>query len=631
MKPNFKRMASLTLLLAALAVCGHCPAEEVNRASVAQLNQFVASQQFDDAVQLGRELDAAKARLEVDLTLPFARLARALQRQGDLQNAIEFYQRAVDASGRPAAGNLSAESVIWVRLAAASVMTQTKRYSEALDSLRPALADDSQASEQQAATAVSICLRIGSAALQTGGVNVAAEAYANALALADPQQHPTAMLGDAWAMAIAGREPLQAAKKLASFIERYPDHADGARAARACAECLKQAGRKDDSSTMLADLLQRWPDSEAASEVVRSHADLAVDLVPRSVRIWLMQKANKNDLQALDAKTTLLGILIATQQNELSAWENLARHLAMIDQSGQPTADLLSTLVDQGDEGEAERLAATMIVGDARVGGDVPAASDENATPSAAARESACRWAGRTMRWSMLAMAAESEDLQQPAESRTIAIERLFAESLMQTGQVAEAGEWWNHLIDQRGVNDFATLLRCAEAETSVGRDAAVAERRIEAARMAAGEDRFRGALVDLVNAELAIRRLQFDQARGMLETVVRARETDASLRGRAQFLSGETYYLQQKFADAIEAYRRVEGIDPGGIWVSASLLQAGKSFEQLGRTREAAVCYGNLLGRFADTQHATLARRRLAAITPQNRPSNESPTTIRR
>ena len=161
--------------------------------------------------------------------------------------------------------------------------------------------------------------------------------------------------------------------------------------------------------------------------------------------------------------------------------------------------------------------------------------------------------------------------------------------------------------MDTRHADDFSTLLRCAEAETAVGSDAGDAQRRIDAARAAAADDRFQQSLVDLLDAELSIRRSEFDQARGMLEKVVRMNETEASLRGRAQWLIGETHYLQQDFADAIEAYRRVEGIDPGGMWVSAALVQAGKSFEQLGRTREAAVCYGNLLNRFADTAHAEL------------------------
>jgi TolA-binding protein len=135
--------------------------------------------------------------------------------------------------------------------------------------------------------------------------------------------------------------------------------------------------------------------------------------------------------------------------------------------------------------------------------------------------------------------------------------------------------------------------------------------------------------LVDLLEAELAIRRSRFDEARSLLEKVVRGVEIDTGLRGRAQWLIGETHYLQHHFANAIDAYRSVEGVDPTGPWVAASMIQAGKAFEQLGRTREAAVCYGNLLGRFADSPHADSARRRMAAINPSQQPASSQ--SIRR
>ncbi|MCH5372408.1 MAG: tetratricopeptide repeat protein, partial [Planctomycetes bacterium] len=290
--------------------------------------------------------------------------------------------------------------------------------------------------------------------------------------------------------------------------------------------------------------------------------------------------------------------------------------LAKTDPSGQPTSDLLAKLSQSGREAEAERLATIMIA-------PVKAGSVE-----AGPREAACRWAGRTQRWSMLALAAESEQPNQSDPSRTVAVERLLAEALTQVGRVEEAAVWWNHLVDARNTTDFSTLLRCAEAETATGGEVAMAEQRIAAARQAAGEDRFQQALVDLLDAELAIRRTEFDRARGLLEQVVRMNEAESALRGRAQWLIGETHYLQHDFADAVEAYRRVEGIDPGGMWVAAAMVQAGKSFEQLGRTREAAVCYSNLLSRFADTSHAALARRRLAAISPDANPSPEASST---
>jgi TolA-binding protein len=613
---SFQRLAAIAcaaLMLSTATVV----ADDV---SVKQLESLVSAGDIDSAVSVARSLDE-QAASTIDLTLPLARFARALQKAKDLELAAEFYQRSVDASTKPKAAALAPEKTILIRLAAGSLLAQTNKLSEAIAVLRPMLDSDSSASDTQRQMAVSICLKIGALALSGGALSTTSEAYAVALAHADKNHRATAMLGDAWVTALQNTQPLAAAEKLSRFIDQYPQHADASRAARACAECFKRAGRVEDASRMVADLLQHWPDSESASEAVRSHRDLAVDLVPPAVRNWLMGKAKADNLKTLDAKMTMLGIMVATQQHELAAWTNLVKHLASIDQSGQTTSDLLAGLVDGGKMADAERLAALFI------------ASIDGSDVSPGAREAACRWAGRTLRWSMLAFASESESRAEPNPSRTVTVDTLFAEALMQTGRIEEARHWWDYLVDSRGVDRFSTLLRCAEAETAVGSDLLLAEQRITAARVAARDDRYRISLVDLMDAELSVRRLQFDQARALLESVIRSSETDSGVRGRAQWLIGETHYLQRKFHEAIEAYRRVEGIDPHGQWVSASLLQAGKSFEQLGRTREAAVCYGNLLSRFSDASHAELARRRLAAIAPDTNPSNDnsSQRTIRR
>lgn len=580
--------------------------------SIANLDALVAQKQLDQAIEMARRLDGQSANTG-DLTLPLARLARELEKVGKVESAVEFYQRSVVAAERDAAKNLPTETRMLVRVAAASVLARSKKLPEAITALKPVLAIENGVSEKHRARAVSICLQIGASALSTGAPSTAAEAYSLAMGNANESQRATAMLGDAWATAIQNDRPMEAAKKLATFIDQYPDHGDTSRAVRACAECLKQADRTEDANAMLADLLKRWPDSDAAMEVVRSHQDLAIDLVPPAVRQWLISKANANQVQNFDAKIAMFGMLVATQMNELAAWSALAKHLAAIDESGQSTADVLNSLSQQGQDAEAERLASNLIAG----------ADGYVISPSA--REAACRWAGRTMRWSMLAMASTEANPTQPTPNRTVAVDRLFAEALMQTGQVADAKRWWDTLVDSRDVKDFATLLRCAEAETSAGEDSTLAQKRIDAAREAAEEDRFKVALVNLLDAELSIRRTNFDQARSLLESVVRSSETDTSLRGRAQWLIGETHYLQQKYSEAIEAYRLVEGIDGKGMWVSASLLQAGKAFEQLGRTREATVCYGNLLSRFGETSHAKLARQRMAAIDTK---TNDSPST---
>lgn len=603
--------ARLAVLFLCLAACHGAVAWGDQNPS---LDALIAAGDLEQAADRARTLDES-GDPTVDLTLSFARLGRAFQKAGDVETATEFYSRAVVASKQPAAASLGQSKLILVRLAAASTMSQTGKLVESIGAIESVLDPSVSVEASQQRTAVAIALQVGASALGSGDTSTAKRAYAIARASALPEQKPTAMLGDAWVSAVAGSDPTEAARKLAAFVSAYPEHADASGASRACAECLRQAGRDEDATNMIADLLVRWPDSESAVDIVRGHAGLALDLVPVAVREWILKKAVAGDLDLFDGPATIMGMLVATAAGDAKAWSNLAQHLATIDVSGQSTSDLLSQLSRQGRDGEAERFAAALIS---------PQAGDRI---SAGAREAACRWAGRTEHWSMLAMASETEleNLSGGGASRTVTVERLLAESLMQVGRVADAKIWWDHLVQNRGVTDFATLLRCAEAETSTGDDTSLAGQRISMARAAAGEDAFKVTLVDMLAAELSIRRTQFDDARSLLENVVRAGNTDASLRGRAQWLIGETFYLQQNFPDAIEAYRLVEGIDPGGDWVSASLVQAGKSFEQLGRTREAAVCYGSLISRFADSSHAQIARRRLAAIDPSQSPNSPS------
>ena len=424
-----------------------------------------------------------------------------------------------------------------------------------------------------------------------------------ALSHADQEQRPLALLGDAWATAVRNERSPDAVRKLSNFVDQYPGHKDAPNAARGCAQCLKHLGRDADSTAMLSDLLNRWPDSSAALAVVRTHCGLSPALIPSAVKHWIMVKANANDLESFDLNTTMLGLIIASEESELIAWSNLSEHLAITDTTGQTTSDTLRQLHTEKRESDAEQLAVKLIT----------SASDRKVAP--AAREAACRWAGRTSRWSMLAIASETEDLNTADPTRTLAVERLFAEALTQTGQTQQAHAWWVHLADVRSADDFRILIRCAETETAFGNDADKAEERIAAARKAAGENAASIALTEMLESELAIRRSNFDEARRILEQVVRSPETAAELRGRAQWLIGETWYMQRRHKDAIEAYRKVEAMDTTGTWVAASYLQAGKSFERMGRVKEATLCYGAILSRFADTSYAAPASNRMGGF----------------
>jgi tetratricopeptide (TPR) repeat protein len=561
-----------------------------------QLLQWIEQENTASAIELARRLDEDPTT-DFDLTIALARLARALEKSGEIETASEFYRRAVDASQRPPAKNLPLKTVVIIRLAAASAIVQTTDYPSALDLISPVFADDpNQLGDAQRKLAVAICLQVGAKSLRENEPIRAGKAYDLASAHAAATDRATALLGTAWAAVRQPSEPQLAVAKLAEFIAEFPAHPESPQAVRACLQCVRLSASETDPP-----------------------------LIPAAVQSWLLSTAKAGDGTTLDAPLSAAAIRIAVDQDDSMAWSNSVQRLAQTDQSGQLLSDLLSELPPA----EATRL-ATIVLSPTEPDG-------AGWQPLPAAREAVARWAGRSSNWTLLAAAAELEQPATPSASRNTGVERLFAESLMQLGRIQESKQWWDYLVDVRGETEFSTLLRCAEAETTVGSDAALADRRIEAAQAAAAADDGKTALVNVLRAELQVRRTDFDGARATLESIVRTADTDASIRCRAQWLIGETYYLQQQYAAAIDAYRRVEGIagadESSGQWIAACLVQSGKSFEQLGRTREAALCYGNLLHRFPDTAYARLARLRMAVLVPDQRPGDapSTPQPIRR
>ena len=578
--------------------------------SLVAVDQLIASGHYPKAAERLRYLDDHST--SGDLTQRLVQTAHGLQQSGDLQSSVDLYLRAVSLVATDRAKTMDSRSRTLVHLAAASALVQAIKHAEALDCLIPIFSTDQNVSPEHREMAVRLCLHVGSESLRQGKLTLAERAYKIAFDHASPSQREKAQLGAAWTVAMASDRPEIAATMLSQFVTDFPENTDAHRAIRLAATCFRQAGNNDESTKTLEVLLARWPDSISADEVVRSHFNLSTRDIPQPVRQWLVRRAGQSESDTDDASMCALGIRVAAEEGAADAIDVFARRLAEVDETGQATSDLLQQLVYSNRLAEAERIASGWI------------APHEDAIVATAAREAACRWAGRHELWSMLSLASESLEPSQASDQRTATIERLFAEALMQTGQPADAHRWWTHVVDQHGADDFATLVRCAETATSHAAPAE-AEKRIAAARIAAGEDASRRSLIEMLAAELAVRRLEFDEARSKLESIIRDPESISQLRGRAQWLIGETYFLQERFADAIDAYRRVEGIDADGPWVAAALVQAGKSFEQLGRTQEASVCYSTLIRRFADHPHSQAARIRLAALTPNSAADNQN------
>lgn len=603
-----------------------------------QVQRLISDGKLADAGQLLDIAQQAEPLCERD-ALALIQLAMAETSSNDLPSALRHSRAAIalladdlspenDPAEVGLASRLTPGQRTLVRLSAGNLLVKAGSFLDAYNAMMPlaspvtaAETEPARLSSQQQEMLGQLMLGVGAAALGSGDHETAVSAYATAVAKCSEGSKATAVLGHAWAVGAAGNRPAEAAQMLADFIETYPQHADVSAAAAACVTCLRQSGDVVAADKMAYRILAQWAETTAAHQTSESIVTHSTAELPEAFVIWLEGQI-KTNLSALSLRNIAVGIRIVAGDSNDDRWDALVRRLVMTDQDGVVTADVLLTLERENHTAAAERLAATAMV---------PAVE---LPVTRGCQEAACRWAGRTRRWTMLALASESD---QPAgvaaetpetglaaEARSVAVERLYAESLMQTGRSREAQNWWNHLVDNRNVNDFATLLRCAETAASHA-PVDEAAQRIATARDVAGENSGRVSLVEMLAAELAIRKIQFDDARYSLAKVVRSGEAPSGLRGRAQWMIGETFYMQKQFEQAIDAYRRVEGIDETDTWTAAALVQAGKSFEQLGRTREATVCYFSLVSRFAKSPHAIDAQRRLAAIAPENMSNSET------
>jgi len=476
---------------------------------------------------------------------------------------------------------------------------------EAIQALQKAIQDER--AKEAIPQLADLAIKIGNECLQQKELSLASRAYNEYLSLVpDGPKAVDAKLGIAWAAALGGEPPLAAAALLTEFVDQFPEHRDAAHALRASATCFDQANDTTAAETTRQRLLGSYPASEAASGVLSRYLSIDGPWPAPARSAWTTKlEAKDNAAFAMDADQLLAVFGEAFRSGDDPLWQAGVHYLVTVDADGKKTAALLTQATSTEREPLAEHLAVDLI-----------SLAGSTSPQSASAVESACRWAGASERWSLLALAAEELGCPDGTFERSLVIDRILAESLMQTQRPAEAMLWWDWLIEHREASDFSTLLRGAETSVAHG-SIETATARIDSAKASAGDDQFKQALISLLSAELSIRRARFDEARESLTSVVRANDSSTSLRPRAQWLIGETYFMQQRYADAIDAYRRVDAMDSAGEWAPAALLQAGKAFEKLGRGRDAAVCYTALLTRFRDWPHATLAQSRLATLNP--------------
>ena len=85
-----------------------------------------------------------------------------------------------------------------------------------------------------------------------------------------------------------------------------------------------------------------------------------------------------------------------------------------------------------------------------------------------------------------------------------------------------------------------------------------------------------------------------------------------------SQWRIGETYFHQEEFESAIDAFFKVDSLYAYEKWRAAAIIEAGKCQEQLGNWKQAMKLYQRLIEKFPDSEFRVAAQQRLGTATRQ-------------
>jgi TolA-binding protein len=487
-------------------------------------------------------------------------------------------------------GQQLAAQRLWIRAqtAAGNVGSAWQRLSEVV-----ALPDVDQREWAE------LALAVGFAALTHNEPAIAAIVFRWYLEHGDPQlNREMASLGLAWAAA-QGAEPYeQAARRLLDFVESYPNNANVPQALLTAGACYVNCNQNQLASDVYRRIISNHRQSPVSQQALGQLLMLEPAFTLDADQLELLRETLTS--QALTPALLSAALRHADDTMPGGLWHLAIERMVSSPESQALVLPVLQDLDQRQRVDLAERLAVQIV-------NALPAEALEPGT------EHVCRWASLHHQWAMLAAIASSDTVAQRRNLFSNASNRLLAEGLMQVGRQQEAKVFLDQLIVQQGVTDFETLLRRAEIALSVESksEAATAIERLVPVASTANEK----VLASLLRAQWFVRNAQLDDARSILHEVLRGEPITTELQARTQWMIGETHLLQRQFNEAVDAYRLVEKIDAHGQWSAASLVQAGRAFELMGRPRDAAVCYTGLLRKFADSPYAQVARERLASL----------------
>ena len=186
------------------------------------------------------------------------------------------------------------------------------------------------------------------------------------------------------------------------------------------------------------------------------------------------------------------------------------------------------------------------------------------------------------------------------------------AEVAFQRGNVKQAEERFN-AITSTGSEEWLAIVPLRQAQLAARRqDWPLALKRLEELAQRHPQHA-RQQEAEYLRARSLLALARFRESREVLQKIVAEKKTSSTETcAMAQWMIGESYFLQQQYEAALAAYDQTLTFDKFPNWQAAALLQSAKCCEQLKRREEAVQRYQRIVREFSHTQYAAEAKRRL-------------------
>lgn len=466
------------------------------------------------------------------------------------------------------------------------------------------------------------CLQIAKEYFESGQTETATPWFQLAAQAPESTTKQKAESGLAWT-AFRTADGQQRDKAFEVLMERYPDHELSANAALKQAENLMADGKPDQAKSILRSLADRegsWPNKHLALALLSKLTVVETSKASKRAAAKLLRDAiaecekHQPDPSPLDSYLYDLAWLrmeLNQSQEAISRfrqinlnfpnsryWADATFRVAQnyFDQNKSRLAEeTLQQILDRSKDDQAKELVTDSLIAHVYYLQAMVAVQQENWAEVKQRCQKLCsEYPDHSLRWNAEYWQAEAQYRSGEFLSAVVAMRSV-------TERTAGRLEPWvamAHLrlaqsLGQRGQWDEA--LQTAEN----------AKRRFVEFRQAFELDY-------LIGRALA-QDARFDEARAAYQKVIDSpigQNTETA--AMAQWMIGETYFHQEQYSLAAQAYHRTETLYRFPQWQAAALLQAGKCYEHLSQESDAISVYRQLIRDYTGQPLAKQGQQRL-------------------